>query len=354
MHKKEIVNDLKNSLGKLIPVSGLKIMSASSRSRQWDLVIRFDYQDLSFDAIVEVVAVNSLPVFQNKINKLKSLPDDESAIPVLAAPYLSPEKQALCRDSNIFFIDLSGNIFISYRSFYVERIGFPNIYPEKRYGRSPFSDKASLILRELMKKPDRQWGIRELAKKIALDPGYISRMAKSLEDSGYVARINRRLIIRSPIEILNDWVRVYDLKKNELNRFFIQASSVEEIIRYLRKKKIPQRKKYALSVQAGASLVAPHAVFKEVHMYVHDPQDINFFKKELGLQVVSQGANLVLMLPYYKHSVFYDIREIDGLYIVSDIQLYLDLYGYPVRGREQAEHLFDKRLEKQLSVNDNE
>jgi hypothetical protein len=30
--------------------------------------------------------------------------------------------------------------------------------------------------------------------------------------------------------------------------------------------------------------------------------------------------------------------------VVSDIQLYLDLHGYPVRGREQAEHLYDRRL----------
>ena len=29
----------------------------------------------------------------------------------------------------------------------------------------------------------------------------------------------------------------------------------------------------------------------------------------------------------------------------QNIQLYLDLYGYTVRGREQAEHLYVKRLE---------
>jgi hypothetical protein len=59
-----------------------------------------------------------------------------------------------------------------------------------------------------------------------------------------------------------------------------------------------------------------------------------------------QGANLVLMLPYYKHSVFYDSRIVKKLRVVSDIQLYLDLHGYPIRGLEQAEHLFDKTLKK--------
>ena len=112
--------------------------------------------------------------------------------------------------------------------------------------------------------------------------------------------------------------------------------------------------KYALSVQAGASLVAPHAVYREVHLYVENRQGIKYFIKELDLRSAPQGANLVLMLPYYKHSVFYDFREINGFRVVSDIQLYLDLYSYPVRGREQAAYLFDKRLKKQLSVNDDE
>jgi DNA-binding Lrp family transcriptional regulator len=354
MHEKEIVNELKKSLKTLIPIPGLRIIIESSAARQWDIVAKFDYQGLCFDIIVEVVAANSLPVFQNKINKLNSPAAEESTVPVLAAPYLSPERQALCRDSGIFFVDLSGNIYIAYRSFYIERVGFPNKYPEKRQRRGPFSDKASLILRELLKNRNRQWGIRELAQKIALDPGYASRMAKSLEESGYVARSNRKLSIRSPKEILDDWVRVYDLKKNELIPFFIQASSVESIVQRLREIKLPRKMKYALSVQAGASLVAPYAVYKEVHVYVENRQGIEHFIKELDLRGATQGANLVLMLSYYKHSVFYDFREINGLRVVSDIQLYLDLYGYPVRGREQAAYLFDKRLKRLLSVNDDE
>lgn len=354
MREKEIINELEKSLKKLIPIPGLRIIVESSRARHWDFAAKFDGQGLCFDIIVEVVAANSLPVFQNKINKLKSLAADESVIPLLAAPYLSPERQALCRGSGIFFVDLSGNIYIAYRSFYIERVGFPNKYPEKRQRRSPFSDKASLILRELLKNRNRRWGIRELAQKIAVDPGYVSRMAKSLEESGYVARVNRKLRIRSPKEILDDWVRFYDLKKNELNPFFIQASNVESIVQRLREIKIPRKMKYALSVQAGASLIAPHAVYKEVHVYVENRQGIKHFIKELDLRGAAQGANLVLMLAYYKHSVFYDFREINGLRVVSDIQLYLDLYGYPVRGREQAAYLFDERLKRLLSVDDDE
>ena len=92
MNEKEIINKLEKSFKELIPISGLEILIESSPTQRWDIVAKFDYHGLCFDILVEVVAVNSLPVFQNKINKLKSSGDEEFAVPVLAAPYLSPQR----------------------------------------------------------------------------------------------------------------------------------------------------------------------------------------------------------------------------------------------------------------------
>lgn len=346
MREINIISEFENSLENLLSIPDLKVVIESARYKQFDIVAKIEYPGLRFEIDIEVVSSNSLPVFKNKINRLKSSAVNDHEVPVLAAPYLSPERQKLCRDNDIYYIDLSGNVYLVYGSFYIDKVGYPNKFPEKRQRRSPFSDRASLILRELLKDNARQWGVRELAQKTDLNPGYVSRIAGSLEELGYISRAKGKLIIRSQKEIMGDWVRAYDLKKNELNRFFCLAVNVETIIQRLRNLKIPRKMNYALSVQAGANLVAPHAVYKEVHIYVEDRQGIEFFKKKMDLKDSAQGANLVLLRPYYKHSVFYDRQIIDGLAVVSDIQLYLDLYGYPVRGREQAENLFDKRLKE--------
>ncbi len=79
-------------------------------------------------------------------------------------------------------------------------------------------------------------------------------------------------------------------------------------------------------------------------MYVSNEKALEYFEKRMNLKRAEQGANLILMLPYYKHSALHDSRIIDSLSVVSDIQLYLDLHGYPIRGIEQAEHLLDKKL----------
>ena len=95
-------------------------------------------------------------------------------------------------------------------------------------------------------------------------------------------------------------------------------------------------------------MVAPHAVYHEVHLFVSGEKEADFFIAGLQLRKVSQGGNVVLLFPFYKRSVFWDVQLRDGLRVASDLQLYLDLYNYPLRGREQAEHLYEKRLRKRF------
>ena len=347
MREQEIINNFKSSLKQLLPIDGLSVkpLPKPKLPAGVDLAADVRFEKLQFEMIIEVVAGNSLPILRNKIGRLKAFADQKrDAVPVLVAPYLSPERQELCQNEGVDFIDLSGNVHLQYKSLYIDKRGLPNRFPEKRYGRNPFSDKASLILRALLEGKEQSWGIRALAHKIGLDPGFVSRMAKENEDRGYVARLDSKLRLRSVEGMLDDWVRSYSLKKNKHSRYFCMAESAGGIIDKIRQLAIADGVQYALSVQAGASLVAPLSSFKEVHVYVSSERDAAFFEKALALTPAERGANLILMRPYYKNSVYYGSRIIDGLRVVSDIQLYLDLYGYPIRGLEQAEHILNHRI----------
>ena len=347
----DILDYLKDHMKELIPVQGLSIgfKTPSSEGKAWrpDFAASVSYKKLRFKLIGEIIAQQSSSIFKTKLSLLKShAGKGEGLVPLIVAKYLSPDRRKQCQEEDVSFLDLSGNVFLEFGSLYIERIGFPNRFPEKRRRRSPFSDKASLILRAAFSDIKKVWGVRELAQSVGLDPGFVSRMAQELEKRNYVSRDASKLKLRDPKSLLEDWVREYDYKRNQEIRYFSLAKGPEQIIDKLIAAKIPNDLPYALGLHAGANLVDPYAVYNEVHIYIQNKGAINQFAEKLKLREAREGANLIFMLPYYKYSVFYGKQKIRKMWVVSDLQLYLDLYNYPVRGLEQAEHLYEKRLKQ--------
>jgi DNA-binding transcriptional regulator YhcF (GntR family) len=345
----EILNYLKDHRKELIPVQGLSIriepLRSGDKTAGPDFLARVSFKNVQFRLIGEIILQVSSSMLKAKLSLLKShVGKDESLVPLLVAKYLSPDRRKQCQKEGICFLDLSGNVFLEYDGLYVERIGFPNRFPEKRRGRGPFSDKASLIIRAAFSDIKRVWGVRELAKSVGLDPGFVSRMAQELEKRNYISRSNSKLRLREPKSLLGDWVREYNHGRNREKRYFCLAKGPEEIIDKLTVAQIPKDILYALGLHAGASLVSPYAIYNEVYIYIQNESAIRWFRDKLKLREAEKGANLIFLLPHYKHSVFYDMQRIRNLWVVSDLQLYLDLHNYPIRGREQAEHLYEKRL----------
>jgi len=173
-------------------------------------------------------------------------------------------------------------------------------------------------------------------------------MVRELEKRNYIYRKDSKFMFQDTESILKDWVHEYDLKKNKEVRFFCLSKGPGEILEKIRRIKIPEKIKYAFGFHAGANLISPYAVYNEVHIYIRDKDNIKWFVKNLELREVEEGANIIFLLPFYKYSVFYEIQKREGLNIVSDLQLYLDLYKYPIRGIEQAEHIYESRLKNYL------
>ena len=207
---------------------------------------------------------------------------------------------------------------------------------------------------QAFKNINKQWGIRELARSIGLDAGFVSRVSKELEHRNYLSREDSKIKLQEPDIILKDWIHEYDYRKNNQLEYFCLSKGSDEIINKIKKIKVPDNIKYALGFHAGANLISPYAVYNEVHIYISDMGDLEWFKKNLELREVRDGANVILLHPFYKNSVFYDIQKVKNLNVVSDIQLYLDLYKYPLRGIEQAEHIYQNRLKNILMSNNND
>src|SRR3989304_8017375 len=89
---------------------------------------------------------------------------------------------------------------------------------------------------------------------------------------------------------------------------------------------------------AGARRRAPFVRCPVSHAYFEGNADR--IAKEINGLPVSEGGNLVLVEPD-DDGVFLALQDANGVRVVSDARLYVDLVGYEARGREQAEFLLE-------------
>ncbi len=264
----------------------------------------------------------------------------------------SLELQRRLRQEGISFVDLKGTVHLNLPGLIVDRSGLKPVSPSPRAGKSlidPFADQSSLALRVLLTNPtSRVWGVRELAEAAGISPSTCSRAVRALSADSLLEfeRVGRssRIQVRDPAVLFNRWTQVYGWDRNALYGF---DAPIGDPYKFLpRLKRAIGKRRWALSLQAGAALVAPHASWDRIHLYLDkdDALDLHRLARSAGWRAAEEGA-LVVMFPLYKNSVWWGVERHRGNPVVSVLQLALDLWHYPLRGREQAEHLLKSQLE---------
>lgn len=333
---------LKGRLVQLLGQAGLS-WRLSERAKGADFELRLGPNLFIGEALLSRSSVH----FNENVRRLKEFARERHLTPLLAAPSLSPQRQALLRAEDICFVDLVGNAWIKASGVLIDQRSRERKAQGFREVNSPFPDKSSLVLRVMMDGPERYWGNNEIAEKASVSAGWVSQICHRLEELRYVVRAeNRKLKLFRPQDVVQDWVEFYRQRRQEQYRFRCPADSAEDVMKALKDSESFRKHGGLFSNQAGASLVAPHARFHEVHVYSERlPASIEDWKKDLRLEEAAPSeCNLVLVDPYYRVSGRYGSQVVEGFPVVSDLQLYLDLRLNPLRGEEQAQHLFEKRL----------
>jgi len=203
--------------------------------------------------------------------------------------------------------------------------------------RNIFSPKASRIIRILLVSPEKEWGVLNLSEVAGTAYGHTYRVVKTLLKLGLCRKTGtNRIKVASPGELLNRWAAYCDFNLvNNIKGYFFMEKNLDGLLGKL-SSTIKDDSKYALTLHVGASLISPYVRPTSLYLYVENKMER--WVERLGLQLAELGGNVFLVEPY-DEGVFYGVREVHGVYVVSNIQLYVDLYNYPARGREAAEHL---------------
>lgn len=213
-------------------------------------------------------------------------------------------------------------------------------------------DKANIIIRAMLSQPDRKWAARDFEKEFGVGRARAATVLSVLRAKGFVGGIRSGRLAHSVLqnkeELLEECLKVY---KFELNEAYLYYSAREDILSrlkgYFAARNEP--KKYALTLHTGANFITHYVNTPTIYCYLpteHFKNTSLDLRQALDLKELKKGGNFYLIKPYYKSAVFFNTQTIKGYNVVSDLQLYLDLYNFPQRGRDHAEYLLETLKEE--------
>ena len=331
---------------KVTPLAGF---SLASNHRQVDGLVRVNYGDTTHLLVIEVKAHGAPRFVRSAVHRLESLvahmPEylplrrAEQFVPILVAPYLSPESQAICRDYDVAYLDLEGNARVVFDGVYIERSVPTKPKPETRALRSIFTPKAAAILRALLRESDRPWLVTDLAESANASLGHVSNVCKALREREWVDKRPDGIVLTQPNALLRTWRENYRRPRGDRFEAYthLHGKQFEDIARAtLNARRGLPRAVYALT--SAAQWIAPF-IRDATQSFYTDEAGARTLREELGLRPVGMGPNVVLHIAT-DESLFDDaIEPLPGLFCADPITTYLDLWCGNDREREAAEHL---------------
>jgi hypothetical protein len=266
------------------------------------------------------------------------------AIPILIAPYLSPEAQALCREYEVGFLDLEGNARLVFDGVFIERIVASKPSVEQRELKSIFKPKSAQVLRVMLRDPNRPWRVTELAKTAGVSLGHVSNVRSGLLNREWAQVSDKGLFISEPDALLDAWRDAYKQDDRGRMSFYttLHGSSFEDAARRILHAG-PENGKAIFSSFSAAHWIAPYGRTGTQYFYADD-SGLEQLKAGLKLSSAAKGENVVVTVPK-DDGVFLDtVEPASGAICTGPIQTYLDLAAAGERGREAAEHLRRDRL----------
>jgi len=262
--------------------------------------------------------------------------DEQAVVPVIVAPFLSPRTRERLVERGVGYIDLTGNVLVAADrpALFVRTTGAErDPRREERPARTLKGAKAGRVVRALCDFAPPV-GVRELARRAEIDPGYASRVLALLEKEDLIQREPRGPITQIDWRgLISRWTEDYSLLNSNRTGSYLEPRGLGSLLRKLRDSDL----RYAATGSLGAVSVAPVAPARLAVLFVDDVQDA---AERLELRPAEAGANVILAEPF-DPVVYERCRKEEGISYVALSQNAADLLTSPGRGPGEAEALMD-------------
>ncbi|MFH1061260.1 MAG: type IV toxin-antitoxin system AbiEi family antitoxin [Candidatus Omnitrophota bacterium] len=211
-----------------------------------------------------------------------------------------------------------------------------------------FADKATFILRRMLSNPGKKWVTRDFIGENGVSLGMGQALLEVMARKGYIERVKRGpesfSVLTNSQELVEDWTKAYNFELNHIHTYYSPDKNILSKFKdYLK------NKQYCLTLHSGANLITSYVLTDNLYVYFSpDNWEKEFLdlRQQLDLKQLVRGGNIQIIRPFYKNSVYYNSQVIKGYNVVSNLQLYLDLYQFKPRGKEHAEYLKNQLADK--------
>lgn len=263
---------------------------------------------------------------------------------LLVAPFLSEESAQLCVDAGVGYADLAGNARLSFDQVFIETRAADNPFRAKRQLRSVFSAKAGRVLRVLLTPPLCDWKVTDLAAAARVSLGQVSNVRKLLLDHEWAVVGADGLRLSKAEELARAWQKSYEPRprSREAAYTLLHGEALESAMRTA----LVEAGNGAHAVLASYSAArwfAPYAR-QATQFFYADEAGAKILKRQLQLQPVERGENVVLLEPREDDVFAGRVEAAPGIWCSGLVQTWLDLSVAGERGVEAAEHLLREKL----------
>lgn len=308
-----------------------------------DMFIDVNHRGIEYHLAIVATSSSEPRYVEQSISRSKmALSDNPNCYPIYLSDFIGRRSREICREFDMGYVDLMGNIFISIDGLHIEKESARAFSRESKDLKNLFSPVSTRIIRKILVGWKLPWTTKSLSELTGASIGMTHKVVKKLIDMKYIDRDNDfKLRIDEPSRLLDDWSNEYSFHVNKIIPLYSFQKDQRKLLRDIEKVSKNHDLKYALTLHSGGRLVAPYVRSNEIHVYVDG--DIDIWIDELDLRPVDSGGNINLVKPY-DQGVLDDLQIMDGLNVVSNIQLYLDLCNYPKRGKEQADVIRERKI----------
>jgi hypothetical protein len=309
------------------------------REKKVDLALRLQSGKERKTLLCEIVSKGFPKQTREKgLQLLETARQVKNAYPVIIAPYISELGKEICKKIGIGFLDLSGNAYLDFNSFYLEIEGKPNKFKTSGKLTGLFNPKGERVLRfYLLRGKEDSLNYREIAREVSVSLGQVSKVNKKLDELGFWEESEGARAL-DKTKLLDLWRDNYRFERNRILNFY-SMRQIPQIEKQIAEFCGANGINYAFTLFSGGNRLAPFTRYNVATSYFTG--DVEKIKRELELKEVPSGANLQIIIPY-DEGVYYKAQEVDSIKVANPIQIYLDLCNHKGRGREQAEFLRER------------